>query len=67
MLVFVGKGGRKTVQKVKNYSSSKILRIRAPCYFQLIFFCSRKGKGDSEAAGREGGVSEVPPLLLGIS
>ena len=31
--VFVGKGGRKTVQKVQNYSGSKILRIRAPYYF----------------------------------
>ena len=30
MLVFLGKEGRKTVQTMKNYGSSKILRIRAP-------------------------------------
>ena len=29
MLVFPGKRGRKTAQKVKNYGKSKILRIRA--------------------------------------
>ena len=33
MLVFLGKRGRKTVQKVKNYGGSKILRIRAPYSF----------------------------------
>ena len=33
MLVFLGKGGRNTVQRVKNYGGSKILRIRAPYYF----------------------------------
>ena len=33
MLVFLGKRGRKTVQRVKNYGGSKILRIRAPYYF----------------------------------
>ena len=33
MLVFLGKRGRKTVQKVQNYSGSKILRIRVPYYF----------------------------------
>ena len=34
MLVFLGKRGRKTVQKVKNYGGSKILRIRAPYYLK---------------------------------
>ena len=33
MLVFLGRRGRKTLQKVKNYGGSKILRIRAPYYF----------------------------------
>ena len=33
MLVFLGKRGRKTVQTVKNYGGSKMLRMRAPYYF----------------------------------
>ena len=33
ILVLLGKGDRKTVQKVKNYGGSKILRIRAPYNF----------------------------------
>ena len=33
VLVFLGKRGRKTVWKVKNYGGSKMLRIRAPYYF----------------------------------
>ena len=33
VLVFLGKSGRKTVQIVKNYGGSKILRNRAPYYF----------------------------------
>ena len=33
MLVFLGEKDRKTVQIVKNYGGSKILRIRAPYYF----------------------------------
>ena len=36
MLVFLGEKDRKTVQIVKNYGSSKILRIRAPCYLRLF-------------------------------
>ena len=32
MLVFLGRKGRKTVQTVKNYGGSKMLRIRAPYY-----------------------------------
>ena len=35
MLVFQCKRGSKTAQKVKNYGSSKILRIRAPYYFEV--------------------------------
>ena len=33
MLVFLGKRGRKTVQKVKNYGGRKILRIQVPYCF----------------------------------
>ena len=33
MLLFLGRRGRKTVQEVKNYGRSKILRIRAPYPF----------------------------------
>ena len=33
VLVFLGIRGRKTVQTVKNYGGSRILRIRAPYYF----------------------------------
>ena len=33
VLVFLGKRGRKTVQILKNYGGSKILRIRVPYYF----------------------------------
>ena len=40
MLVFLGKGGRETVQIVKNYGGSKILRIRAP---SSVVFLVRKG------------------------
>ena len=33
VLAFLGKRGRKTVQILKNYGDSKILRIWAPYYF----------------------------------
>ena len=33
MLAFLSKRGKNTVQKVKNYGGSKVLRIRAPYYF----------------------------------
>ena len=46
VLAFLGERGRKTVQIVKNYGGSKILRIRAPYYFLV-----RKGPLGTKSKG----------------
>ena len=51
MLVFPGRRGRKMVQKVNNYGGSKILRIRAPYYFQYrrVLWAIQYEKGTKNA------------------